>query len=837
MKVKQILALLLTLVMLLGGVSAAPVAVNDDVTQGEVLAAADSMQHALEIAAGYRLNLKSYAYGIAVLAAPDPERAIARSNATAIMRNGKPLPKLHHNHIYTTYNWNSDDTLQWHHDEMSNVQAWDISTGKGVVVAIIDTGIDINHPDFAGRILPNSYDSHNDKIGLAYADDDEGHGTHVSGITAGANNNNLYSGVAPESKILAIKANEPSHGWFYGDSLLRGINYAVENGADIINMSLGRGFEGGYDELEHETIQNAVKKGVLVICAAGNASDSNAGYPAAYPESIAVSSTRYGYEFENYYSNFGPQIDIAAPGSDILAPVMGGDYGYMSGTSMAAPNVAGKAALIKSLNPDYTVEQLRDALLFTAADAGDAGWDEYFGYGIANSYAGVLGINALHKITYNFNCGVRAAATAYVVPNSKPRTPYNPLRDDYAFSGWYTTALGTGDRFSFSNAITADVTLFATWAEIKEGMYAAEFPDNRFRRAVLQELDRLDNKHRIDADMITMTDDFKLIDDIYVLDVSNSNIKDMTGLKHFTGLQYLYCGNNKITGLDLSNNHLLAVIHAWGNQLTEIDFSNNPEMLEIMVNSNSLEKLDLSNMLRLYYLECSYNELTELNISNTPSLSFLSFSENMIEAIDVSKSPELSFIAATNNLLTEIDLSNNPNLGYIGLCLNYLTELDVSNKPLLEELFCTFNYLRSVNVTGNKNLKLISVTHNNLTRGVEIIGLNAIRNNLEYFMFHPQRNDFATCAQCNMCNDNNFFKLGYIRGTVKLSVSDSLEILKNLVGIPNLIEKCGYARTAALIVVDRPKAYEPTVADALEILKALVGMDSIVERIDEPVYG
>jgi subtilisin family serine protease len=362
----------------------------------EVLTLADSYEHALQIAEVYSLELESYSDGIASFRTPHPERAIAFSqssiavsisNIAAVMPGvSDPFPPLSLSQSYTTLSL----PAQWHHTEMNNYHAWDFSTGEGVVIAVIDTGINVYHPQFAGRISPVSYDSYRRLVGVHHVHDDLGHGTNVAGIAAAASNGNT-SGTAPGAEIMVIKSNDPNEGSFPGAAILRGINYAVDNGADIINLSFGREFvdENGnsnYNELEHQVIRNAVESGVTVVAAAGNDGVWGAAYPAAYPEVIAVSATRRGFEFDDDYSNFGPQVDIAAPGSRIRTTSRNGGTVTVSGTSMAAPNIAGVAALIKAANPDYTVWDIKQALYSTTrGNDGNGTRCDFLGFGIVDS--------------------------------------------------------------------------------------------------------------------------------------------------------------------------------------------------------------------------------------------------------------------------------------------------------------------------------------------------------------------------------------------------------------------------------------------------------------------
>jgi subtilisin family serine protease len=712
------LVLSLALIAALLPVSApASVGLGDGFVHGEVLAPADSQEHAEMIAAVYGLELKSYAYGIAVIIAPDPEASISSSQRMRIAG----IPRLSRNWIYTLYSGMEPYTYmrtvttngsgesvtrtygddyrphaepgsgeQWHHAEMDTEEAWTYSTGAGVIVAVIDTGIDVGHPAFAGRNSPISYNSETDQIGLAYVQDGHGHGTHVAGIigAAAAGGNNIF-GVAPDVEIMTIKANPGDEDIFYTDALLRGINYSVANGADIINMSLGRSFSYGEDALERSVIASAVASGVTVIAAAGN-SRERTGFPAAYPEVIAVSSTRQGFSFDYSYSNFGPEIDVAAPGSDIYAPIIGGGYGDKTGTSMASPNVAGVAALVKSLHPSYTPEQIQSVLRGTAMEAGELGRDDWYGYGIVNAYAAVLGVDALHSVTYNFNDGERGPVTVKAAPGSRLIEPHPPLRDNFVFEFWSLSA--NGNAFDFSAVISNNITLYAQWIDAIPGMYAVEFPDPNFRREVLLLLNEQDGGNRTARDIMNSNDEAMLAS-IERLNVSHRNIRDMTGVSYFLGLTYLSAYFNQLTELDVSNNVALMMLDVFSNQLTTLDVSKNPALTWLYCENNQLTTLDVSKNPALIELYCSDNQLTTLDVSKNPALIELYCSGNQLTELDVSSNPALTWLLCDNNQLTTLDVSKNPVLSWLDCYNNQLTTLDVSNNPKLTYLDVSGNYL------------------------------------------------------------------------------------------------------------------------------------------------
>ncbi|KIL49824.1 S8 family serine peptidase [Jeotgalibacillus soli] len=284
-------------------------------------------------------------------------------------------------HIYQLmYTPNDPDfTLyQTHHRSIETARAWNKSTGSaGVTVAVIDDGIDLTHQDLADRIVA----PFNMVTGSQYDLWPGEHGTHVAGIIA-ASMDNLTggAGVAPNANIMPIDVFNGYDGAYLSD-VIDAIYYAVDSGADIINMSLG-GYE--YSSNENDAIQYAHQRGVLVVAAAGNDNVNYPSYPASYNNVISVASTTAS-DGRSYFSNFGPYVDIAAPGSSVYSTLPFDWYGEMSGTSMASPVVAGVAALVLASEPQLTNTQLATRLTTTADDLGAAGRDDYYGHGRVNA--------------------------------------------------------------------------------------------------------------------------------------------------------------------------------------------------------------------------------------------------------------------------------------------------------------------------------------------------------------------------------------------------------------------------------------------------------------------
>jgi len=288
-------------------------------------------------------------------------------------------------------------------------EAWDTATGDGITVAVVDTGIDNTHPDISSNMWANTKEIANNGLdddnngfiddtwgwNFAYGNnnpvDDHGHGTHVAGtIAATGNNGTGIVGVAPNARVMAVKGLN-SKGQGSPETLANGIIYAAANGADIINCSFG-GL--GYSQALEDAVTEATNLGVVVVVAAGNEDDDANEYSPACVESAITVAATDNQDNKAYFSNWGSCIDVAAPGVDILSlraagttlgNIVGDKYVMCSGTSMAAPHVAGVAALILSNHTELTNDQISSALKSSADDIMTGGFDYYSGYGRVNA--------------------------------------------------------------------------------------------------------------------------------------------------------------------------------------------------------------------------------------------------------------------------------------------------------------------------------------------------------------------------------------------------------------------------------------------------------------------
>jgi hypothetical protein len=275
-------------------------------------------------------------------------------------------------------------------DEVRVPLAWNVTTTPigNVVIAVVDSGIDLTHPDLVTRVVP---DAGVDLVDHTWPPQDEaGHGTMVAGVADAATDNGIgVAGVARTvARVLPVRVLD-ANGATDDARLAEGITYAADHGAQIINLSLG-----GYGStfVLQSAVQYAVGKGALVVAASGNLSPYTVFkadvFPAAYPGVLAVGATDHAGHIV-YYSLHGRYVDLAAPGDHVLTTAVAGSYAWADGTSFASPLVAGAAAIVWALHTDWTAAQVADRLQATAHDAGLPGRDDVYGSGILDAGAAV----------------------------------------------------------------------------------------------------------------------------------------------------------------------------------------------------------------------------------------------------------------------------------------------------------------------------------------------------------------------------------------------------------------------------------------------------------------
>jgi len=333
--------------------------------------------------------------------------------------------------LYTLYN--GPQNWNWHLERIQADFAWDISHGSSEVrVAIVDNAVWVDHPDLAGKVVAQRdtyYNTNNANPPTSGDPYEWSHGTHCAGLAAGASDNNIgVASVGFDVSIIAVKAAANSNASsIYGYT---GIQWAANNGADVINMSWGG---PGYSQTNQNMINTIYNSGIVLVAAAGNDNVSTPHYPSAYANVISVASTDFN-DLKSDFSNFATSVDVCAPGGSAQGGPAGllsttystatfGNYDLMSGTSMASPIVAGLAGLVLSINQELTPAQVENIIKTTTDDI----------YPLNPDYTGMLGTGRIN---------------AY---QAALHTPYTPTAD---FSTEITTILPGGSGILFTDLST-----------------------------------------------------------------------------------------------------------------------------------------------------------------------------------------------------------------------------------------------------------------------------------------------------------------------------------------------------------------------------------------------
>ncbi|MGB7532450.1 MAG: S8 family peptidase [Halobacteriota archaeon] len=336
---------------------------------------------------------------------------------------------------------------QWGPQHIKANSAWDIEKGnKNVTIAVIDTGIDYEHEDLGDNYVAGGYDWVNNDFDPM---DDYGHGTHCAGIAAAIlDNEKGIAGIAQVNLMAEKVLNETGWGTEWGVAL--GIVQAADNNADIISLSLG----GDDAQVMEDACLYAWNNGCLLVAASGNDGKRGVTYPAAYETVIAVGAIdQNGHRCG--FSNWGPKLELVAPGVGILSTYLSNQYAWMGGTSMAAPHVAGVAALVWSKYPLLSNHEVRDRLAQTADDLGAVGFDEYYGYGKVDA------LNATKLVVQAFD-------------TKQPQNPYPSISGAHngtlkpnvtiEVSTLYTYPCpGTGGHTEYARIWNSTIDVNATW--------------------------------------------------------------------------------------------------------------------------------------------------------------------------------------------------------------------------------------------------------------------------------------------------------------------------------------------------------------------------------------
>jgi len=318
---------------------------------------------------------------------------------------------------------------QWYHRKVESAKSWqNFTPQERIILTVIDTGIDYNHPDLINSLWSNSSEDLNgngvlDSLDLNNVDDDgngyiddvigwdftdaprfpdggdyldpdndpmdeyqNGHGTQITGIIAAEANNSIgIVGVTPEISVMNLRAGTAS-GYLEEDDVAAAIIYAIENGSRVINMSFGDVVVSAFLK---DVIQYAHSQDAVLVASSGNSGTNELHFPSGFAETISVGASD-SLDALASFSSWGQTLDLTAPGQDILSTKIGGEYNYSNGTSFSAPMVSAAAAFVLSNNPNFSNEQVRNILKSSTDDLGSSGWDVYYGSGRLNLYRASL---------------------------------------------------------------------------------------------------------------------------------------------------------------------------------------------------------------------------------------------------------------------------------------------------------------------------------------------------------------------------------------------------------------------------------------------------------------
>ncbi|MGB1204606.1 MAG: S8 family serine peptidase [Chitinophagales bacterium] len=619
--------------------------------------------------------------------------------------------------------------------DIDALEAWDIETGDNtILVGVIDTGIDLDHEDLAANIHPTlGYDFVNNDN---YADDDNGHGTHVAGAIAAVGNNGIgVSGIAWNVQLVPLKIFDADDN-STTDAILGAINYAIDNNIKITNNSWG----GGYSQLVYNVIENAQNAGHLFVAAAGNLAqnnDTNPWYPASYDldNIISVAAIDHNDDLASFSfggSHYGAtSVDIAAPGKDIYSTTINNTYGYNSGTSMASPHVAGAVALLWSYCPELSFLEVKNMLLENVDIVSSLN-----GKCVSE---GRLNVNNSLQAISNNNC-LNFIPNCLTADSLELVNLYNVLGGDNWVdnSGWLTAPVSEW----------YGITLTSDGCGVKE----IDLTSNNLTGQLMN----LENLNLPNLQFLYLSTD------IYNSNLPNQLSGNIPNFNYLPSLRHLYISNNQLQGNipNFTNLANLQRLYLTGNQLIDA--------------IPSFQNCILLNDLRL-----SNNLLTSLPNFYLPNLAILHLQENQLSGNipDFSGLPNILDLYASDNLFngnipnfTYLDNVVNMNFSYNNLNgnipdFNHLESIvsmnfsgnnlngnipDFSNLPNLQGLYLNDNgFVGNIpNFSNIPNLETLSLFNNNLVGNIpdfsnlsnlEILYLedNELSNNIPDFSNLP----------------------------------------------------------------------------------------------------
>jgi uncharacterized repeat protein (TIGR02543 family) len=421
---------------------------------------ATSLSEATLIASQFKGKISTfsnYGYAIIRLSGSDTIHTVIEKNRNTSLLNA--IHPVTHIKIKETLTYN--DTYydyQTYLEEIRAEQAWVLTKGQGVKVAVIDTGVDIYHPDLQAALSNLSYNASTKMVGIEHVHETiSNHGTAISGIiSASHNNEGGILGIAPESELIFIKA-DYTYGFFYDYDLIEGIFYAVDQGAKVINISWGT--LSSFNPFA-TAIAYAHAHGVIMVGSAGNYNMRTPIYPTYNTPVISVGAMDELHEGLASYSNYGEFVDLVSTGTTFTT-ALNGSYDFVHGTSFSAPTVVGAIALYLSINPESTYDEIYQMLIHTTTDIGHQGRDTLFSFGLLNIEKFITSEKI--QLTFYMNDNTGSVVNRVFPKDSILLDSPKISKDGYTFGGWFHDEALTEPIFVSKSQLSQDMNLYAKW--------------------------------------------------------------------------------------------------------------------------------------------------------------------------------------------------------------------------------------------------------------------------------------------------------------------------------------------------------------------------------------
>lgn len=634
------------------------------------------------------------------------------------------------------------DTL-WHLDKIRASESWKYVKGKELI-AVIDSGIDADHPDLKGKISKGVYYTQSEE-GL---DDLRGHGTSVAGLIAARPNNGSIVGVSQNSKIIDYRVSSKDKDARVPD-IIKAITDAKNTGARIINISLGCN-NPNCEKIFCEVTDSVTSSGVIIVASSGNFEPKKM-YPAECPSVISVTATNKQDELAYFVENSHLIKAIAAPGVGIWTDENGGGIVSKSGTSFSAPIVTGAISVLLEREPDLTSKDIFERFYSTGALVTNPNTTDPSNFRRIDLYSAIGNFKRIDSVDYadeNFRkCAISAGVIGGYIFASELRhlncfgfdlqsiedlkkfknlesfdAQSHILRDVQTPSSSVLRHVRLiGDDIANVNMLDSENLTSLTITKTSPGeinisvnpsLQSIKISGSHEYSTNIN-LEDLVNLKSIDIRDVTLQENIDLSSnaDLTYIVIDNSNVKSIN-LPSSSNIEYLSLRENDISEFYTAYLKSLKYFQIGGNSLSSLDLSPLTLLETLEVSYNNISSLDFSGLDNLRYFSASQNNLTTLNFESNPALSHLSVAYNNLTSIKFSPSVNLNYISASSNQISDIDLSTSIDLAQVQLSNNKLRNIDLPEESPLAYLRISNNELSSLKLDGFNSLVHLDIVNN-----------------------------------------------------------------------------------------------------------------------------